>query len=194
MKHFQFIVPFALIALLCACQVETTPKTPTPKTSPYRAGITSLHTVEDQEAFLLDLFRRDQEIRLQMDSITQTFGYQSEEWVERQMAMHTQDSINLIKTEIYLETFGYPARDQFSELAVSAPWAVIHHWNVPEDRIRLYPYMRKAWDQGKIDAGQFSFFLSRTYRSQFGEDFKMEGKFWPEQKIDTLEKLLGLID
>ncbi|MEO1714854.1 MAG: hypothetical protein AAFU60_16105, partial [Bacteroidota bacterium] len=146
------------------------------------------------EAFLLDLFRRDQEIRLQMDSVTRTFGYQSEEWLERQTAMHVQDSINFIKTEIYLETFGYPTRDQFSELAVSAPWAVIHHWNVLEDRIRLYPYMRKAWDQGQMDAGQFSFFLSRTYRYQFGEDFKMEGKFWPEQKIDTLEKLLGLIN
>lgn len=193
MKHSLVLLP-SLIILLLACQPEATTQAPKKDTSTYRSAITSLHTVEGQEAFLLDLFRRDQEIRLQMDSITQTFGYQSEEWMERQMAMYQQDSINLIKTEIYLETFGYPSREQFSELAVSAPWAVIHHWSNVDDRIRLYPLMRKAWDQGKIDAGQYSFFLSRTYQAKYGEDFRLVGKFWPEQKIDTLEKLLGLLN
>lgn len=186
-----------IVIILCsvfffmACQGEPTPKPMDGVDQQRLQKIQSLHSDELQEAFLLDLFRRDQYLRLRMDSITQQYGYRSPEWVSLDSSMWVQDSVNVLDTEIFLKTYGYPDRERFSELAVHAPWAVIHHIPDYQTSVRLYPLLRSAYESGKLEAGEMLFFLSRTYRDRFGEEFKLEGKFWPEEKIDTLTQLLG---
>ncbi len=134
--------------------------------------ITSLHTKERKEKFLIDLLQRDQEVRDSDKKLEilkrNNYDMKSEEFQNYARKMVDTDSINFLKAKKYLEAFGYP---DYLESDSKANYALnVTALHQPFKRqLVLFPYIYKAYNDGLINSERFSFFLNKMHIHKYGE-------------------------
>lgn len=155
--------------------------------------ITALKSASAQEKYLEAIHQSDQEIRSgESSEILLEFGKDSEELQAFTQKMDSVDDLNLERIDLYLDKFGYPDIDSFSNKANIAPWLVIHHQTDPQTRKDYFPLLKEAYDDGDINSTQFEMYLGRTYQMLNGKYPASEGSYKPEEKINWLIEELGL--
>ncbi|MEL7022021.1 MAG: hypothetical protein AAGK47_10450, partial [Bacteroidota bacterium] len=106
--------------------------------------------------------------------------------------INTTDSLNLIKIENYLKTYGHPNQKEVGEIAAITPWAVIHHSGSYEVGERNFHHLYGAFINEDIDDGEFSMYLNRMYQIKYNKRYEVEGKFNEEERLEQLIDILGL--
>ncbi len=158
-----------------------------------KSEISVLKSTSDQEKYLESIHQSDQEIRNgESSEILLEYGEDSEELQAFYQRMDSIDNLNLERIDLYLEKFGYPGIDSFSDNANSAPWLVIHHQSNPQSRKDYFPLLKQAYDNGDINTTQFEMYLGRTYQMVNGKYPASEGSYKAEEKIKWLIEELGL--
>jgi len=161
----------------------------------YKEEVENLKTDTLKKAYLEAIFKADQKVRdtQEEQSIVSKYGRDSQEYEYRIKRMKETDAINLQKTEVYLNNWGYPNKIELGEIAALAPWLVIHHASSYKPREKNFPFLRNGYLNGDIEEGQFSMYLSRMFRLKYGERLDMDGPYKEKDKINRLIKELDLI-
>lgn len=194
MRKFYFLLAF-LIATACQnsqSQKKDSPK-PTVEKPVISSEIAALNTPEKREAFLVDIFKKDQNFRKnEKSSVLQTYGSDSEEYRDFIKQYLEIDETNREKIHAYLQKFGYPIDPKFSREAKDAPWLVIHHMTDVQQRKSYFPYLDTAFHQKALNVEQLDLYLGRTYEFQFGEYPHWKTRYKPIDKVEWLIEELEL--
>jgi hypothetical protein len=141
---------------------------------------------------LEDILELDQRYRIDSKNVIETFGYDSEEHRTISEKMQTTDAENYYRIDAVLKKFGYPSIDSVGEEAAKTPWLVIHHSPIYEHRVKWFPAIYSAYQDGNINESRMLLFLERMQHWKFKETFQMKSPYIIEDKIDTLISLLRL--
>jgi len=181
------IISFLFLLIFFSCQTEEQTN------KPLTLEIQFLKSDADKKTYLEEIFKTDQSLRQgQTSEIIQTYGKASQQYQKFIADFDRTDSLNLVKVEKFIKHFGYPNPEKLGELAAQTPWAVIHHARSYETRVKHFKTLQKAYQDGHIDSGAFSLFLERIYNLKFRQRYIIEGKYNPQNQIDSLIKLLEL--
>jgi hypothetical protein len=155
--------------------------------------ITNLESLGEKKTYLEQILEDDQSVRNPQKSseIINEFGRNSKEYHDYGKAMRQQDDINLFKIEKYLSIHGYPDKEM-GQMAITAPWMVIHHAQGYEARERNFGIIYSAYKNGSIDVDALSFYLGRMYELKFGERHRMENPYQMEDEVVQLMKKLEI--
>jgi len=129
--------------------------------------ISRLGSDADRCAYLRSIFDADQFPRVTMVG---EGGFPSE--AERAKAMKDTDRVNAQRIERYLRAYGYPKRSTCEELAVVAPWTVLHHSSDDAFRTRWTPVLLGAFRSGDLGESEIAWFLKRSHQLRFGTDLE----------------------
>lgn len=129
-------------------------------------------SVDDQK------YRGDKNYRQQLDDFAKKYGWESKETKDYLKLMKDQDSINLIKIQKILNTYGWPGADIVGDKGDSCIFLVIQHAD-QETQEKYLPIMREAVQKGNAKARNLAFLEDRValrkgerqiYGSQIGPD------------------------
>ncbi|PZW39151.1 hypothetical protein LX95_02292 [Mesonia algae] len=154
--------------------------------------ISSLKNNSEKELFLTEIFNFDQSMRGEKSSnILLKFGKNSKQYKKYLIKMDSLDKVNLKKIKRYLNKFGYPNSNTFTEKANITPWVVIHHSDL-KTRLSYYPNLKKAYQESNLSIDHFELYLTRTFLMQKGYYPNSEGVYNREKKIEYLINELNL--
>lgn len=157
----KFINALYLLIVLNSCQSKETVN---------NNWIEKLDTIESRNTFLEEIYDIDQAIRLQYSSSDFNANEKHEFWKE---AIRI-DSTNLIKIDSYLDHYGYPDAQGYSQKAREAPWYVIQHCTKLPSRIKYYSLLKQAFENEKISEIEFYLYLQRNFQFKYGEGLGIE--------------------
>ena len=112
-------------------------------------------------AMLDTIYQEDQQYRLQMDSVQNEYGFESEEMRELIQTMNEKDSINLVKVENILEGRGWLGPDVIGPQGSTTLFLVIQHAD-QETQEKYLPMMREAVREGKASAADLALLEDRV--------------------------------
>lgn len=177
----------AVILLIVAARVELYRRSLLPNAEEreqVEAELSRVHTDAERCAYLESVFAADQHPRLIEVSPN---GYPSE--AARTRAMMDVNRLNSHRIDRYLRLFGHPQRSACSELAVIAPWTVLHHSIDDALRTRWTPVLIEAYQKGDLEADHVAWFLKRSYQTRYGADFE-QGDHTHQEVIEELTRVL----
>ena len=168
------------ILFFCACQSKQESIS-----KDIESQVEKLLTNEDKKLFLEKILEDDQSVRDSKKSaaLMMKYGKDSKEEMEYTRQQCSQDEVNLVKIESYLNKFGYPNIINLGEEAATAPWIVIHHTTDVDVRNRNFKKLYQAYLNDNIDDTQLAFYLGRTYKFINREDFYIKSPFKSEDEI-----------
>jgi hypothetical protein len=111
------------------------------------------------------IYITDQQPRIQLDSISERFGYNSEEVKKQWALIHTNDSINTLAVSAILDKYGWLSKEQTSEDANTTLFLVIQHADLAV-QLKYKPILYEAVKQGKAKASHYALLLDRTNMHQ----------------------------
>lgn len=190
MKTGKIILSATLILMVsCKSQVNHSEE----KINQIENEIKQLETVSAKRTYLETIWEDDQAVRDNEKSseLMLKYGKDSDEYMGYIKNQWSQDEINLIKVEKYLEFYGYPDKE-FGDKATTTPWLVIHHAQGYEARERNFEKVYEAYLKGDIDNVAISFYLGRMYEMKEGERLVMESPYTAEDEINRLINKLNL--
>lgn len=145
----------------------------------------SQQTIDDESTDFKEITRildsihvEDQKYRLNIDSLVQLYGWESEEMKNYWEIIKQTDSSNLIIVEGILEKYGWLSAKQIGGTANSTLFLVIQHSN-QEVQEKYLPMMRKAVEDGNANSRSLALLEDRIrlgrgelqiYGSQIGTD------------------------
>ncbi|TYP76980.1 hypothetical protein [Aquimarina intermedia] len=103
--------------------------------------------------------------------------------------MNYVDDQNFIKIMQYLEAYGYHD-DAIKSIKARSAVATVTLHQQPNNKLLVYPYLKKAYEQGNLEAEKFSFVLNRMHINKFGKSYIHART--EEQNIVELLDILGL--
>lgn len=152
-----------------------------------------LKTKAEQQQFLEAIYDLDQFVRNEETRLLEAHGYESKIYKDHLSIMMDTDSQNLKHIERYLSQYGYPTKKDHGGKAASTPWLVIHHaWGDVDIRRRNFKHLYKAWKEGNIDGGAFTFYLNRMYKVEKGQRLQIKSPFTEAFEVDTLIQAMDL--
>jgi|GEM_PF-6618070 len=178
------IILFIAVVLIISCNQKATDES-------YELPV--LKTQEDHQAFLQELFEKDQKYRVAKNKLDRQSSNSSK--VEQQVSdsIAIYDELNLLKVRAYLSNQPYPSLKTYGDENAIAPIMVIHHQpSYTNSRQEFFTVFYKAYQNGDITPNMFSFYLGRWYENKHGEYYRMKSPYMIEDQIDTLIKELGL--
>ena len=155
-------------------------------------------------AELKDILKKDQTQRLEIDSVSRKFGYNSPQIEALWKEIGIKDSVNLIKVENILDKYGWLGPDIVGNSGSLTLFLVIQHSD-QQIQEKYLPMMRDAVKNGKALAGNLALLEDRValeegrkqiYGSQIGRDVKT-GKSYvrpieDEANVDKRRASVGL--
>lgn len=147
-------------------------------------------------AELDSIYEDDQQGRKELDTVEAKYGRDSKEVKELWQKINRQDSIDLVKVENILNTYGWPGVDEVKMRGNSAVFLVIQHAPLKVQEQYL-PIMREAVKKQKAQPGQLALLEDRValgegkkqiYGSQIG--VSPDGSFYisPLEDPDNVDK------
>ncbi len=153
---------------------------------------------------LKEILVLDQKFRLQIDSVTKTFGQESDEFLALRKMIRLTDSLNQIRVLEILDSSGWLGKDVVGGEGNQALFLVIQHSRL-EIQEKYLPMMRGAVVAGKAEASSLALLEDRTalrngrrqiYGSQIGyEPEKKRYYVLPlddPENVDERRALVGL--
>ncbi|MBC7777535.1 MAG: hypothetical protein H7246_19030 [Phycisphaerae bacterium] len=109
----------------------------------------------------------DQYFRQKRDSVIELHGLQSPEMKDWARRWNIQDSLNYLRVNEILETYGWLGTDEVTESASTAIWLVLQHAdrNLPAQE-KWLPVMREAVRKGKAKSGNLAYLEDRVLKNQ----------------------------
>lgn len=157
--------------------------------------INKLHTRLQKNNYLTYIFKLEQDLHDGRSvKLTLQYGENSLEIKRFYKIMDSINSLNLKRIDLYLERFGHPKKDTFSDFALQAPWLVIHHNAKKVFRKKYFKPLFDAYLAGDISENQFDQYLGCTYQIEFGDYPNWEQTVQNEEKINWLITSLKLED
>lgn len=126
-----------------------------------RAEIDQLGTDQRKRIWLEGVFRCDQAVRQRVQRSLALYGYGSPVHEQALRAMSDTDIVNLYRMELYLGEYGHPLDPSYGELALIAPWTVLHHAASGGTRRKWMPMLQQAHDAGILDASALNWYVDR---------------------------------
>lgn len=111
------------------------------------------------------IYITDQQPRIQLDSISERFGYNSQEVKKQWDLIRTNDSINTLAVSAILDKYGWLSKEQTSEDANTTLFLVIQHADLAV-QLKYKPMLYEAVKQGKAKASHYALLLDRTNMHQ----------------------------
>lgn len=116
-------------------------------------------------AQLKTIYLADQEHRKQLDSVNNTFGFQSKEIKDLWKTINETDSLNLIQIKKILDEQGWLGPDIVGTDGSTTIWLVIQHAD-QKTQEKYLPMMREAVKNGKADASELAYLEDRVALKQ----------------------------
>jgi len=154
--------------------------------------ISQLDTIEKRNAFLEDILKKDQGVRIEATRIEQETGYNSKESQDHYKLFMQADHTNMELISMYLDTFGFPDKEDYTSEARLAPYMVIHHTSSNKYRKKYFPMLYKAYKLGDFES--LAFFLGRMHDVEFGYFMSFENPYTEDFEIAQLTSALGLTE
>ncbi len=125
------------------------------------------------------IYITDQQPRIQLDSLVEKFGYNSDEVKKHWDLIRTHDSLNTLAVSAILDKYGWLSAEQTSADANLTLFLVIQHAELAV-QLKYKPMMYEAVKQGKAKASQYALLLDRTNMYQdklqvYGSQANMAG-------------------
>lgn len=156
-------------------------------------NLPKLQTHEDHQAFLQELFEKDQKYRVAKNKLDRQSSNSSKTDQQLSDSIAINDELNLLKVRAYLNNHPYPSLKTYGDENAIAPIMVIHHQpSYTNSRAEFFPIFYKAYKTGDISPNFFSMYLGRWYYFTNGENHRMKSPYMMEDQIDTLIKELDL--
>lgn len=150
--------------------------------------ITHLEGIKEQEIFLLTIYRSDLQVRHFEDSVMLASDWHSPEHLQAVVRLRATDSINSFRIDHYLDAYGYPDRENFTEEARIAPWQVLVHSLSKETRRKHFSKLYDAYKEGNLETRRFLIFLEDEYQKLLEKDFESYSQ--GNQRVEELIKIL----
>jgi uncharacterized pyridoxamine 5'-phosphate oxidase family protein len=112
-------------------------------------------------AILDSIYNEDQGYRMQIDSITKQYGWESKEMKSHLRKMDISDSINLIKVKAILDQYGWVGSEIVGKQGNSTLFLVIQHADL-QSQEKYLPMMRTAVKNNKASASQLALLEDRV--------------------------------
>lgn len=107
------------------------------------------------------IFREDQALRHQVESIKKQYGWESKEMKELWAAINAKDSVNQLKVKHILDTRGWPGTEIIGGKGSQALFLVIQHADSATQE-KYLPLLRQAVQQGKAQPSNLALLEDRT--------------------------------
>lgn len=159
----------------------------------YEQEVQKLETNSQKREFLEEIYAKDQDIRNKIQNLRTNHGVKSDIYKQAIEKLHTTDSQNLEKLQLYLTYHDHPQKKVLGDQATLTPWLIAHHTSKLNSKKEVFPYLYKAYKNSDLDAGKMSTFLARWYFSIYGKRLKLPNPYREEQMIDSLIKDLKLV-
>lgn len=181
-----------IVLLLASCTQKQMPSLP----EDLKNEITSLENHELKNAYLLDLWHKDQSRRKgQEGDIINRHGYNSEQHLEYKKSWKENDNLLFQQIKYYLEIHGYPNETfLYDELALNAFPTIIGHNHNYKMQYELLPYIYDGYKKGNCTLDDLVWILGEMYESKNnGKRYKMKNnRFRLEDEFIELTKVLNL--
>lgn len=184
-----------LIFLSFSCQ-KNEPKHPEDNSEKVRSAVNielnRLKSNADKNEYLEFIYDTDQGIRSEIyKDLVWIYGENSKEKTYHSLLMNSLDDLNYVRIENYLERFGHPEKENFSDKAVNAAWVVIHHTTDLSKRKKHLQTLYQAYQKENLSADRLDLYLRRTYNAAFGNFPTSEGSYQIEDAIEKMMRELS---
>ncbi len=159
---------------------------------PITEEVQGLVDVQKRKAYLEQIYKEDNQMRDQARKLVQQYGLNSEKGEAHAAKMKAKDAELLKKVEMYFAKYGAPTIKAVGRTAALAPWAVIHHSNDYDVKVRNFKFLNAAYRSEDIAEDAFSFYLNAMYKMKYGKRYEYPGRFKEVERIDSLIHLLEL--
>jgi uncharacterized protein YfbU (UPF0304 family) len=145
---------------------------------------------------LLTIFDEDQKYRLQINEVSQKYGFESKEIKALWETIEEKDSLNLLEVKAILDQYGWVGEDKVGSQANLSLFLVIQHADLATQQ-KYLPMMRQAVKEGKAQSSSLALLEDRvalgekkrqTYGSQIGEDSTGTSYVLPLDDPDNVDK------
>lgn len=156
----------------------------------YRSNVALLNDKHDRSEFLISVYNLNQEVRSYEDSVVSAGGFQSE---AHQLALDSLlevDSILSKQIDEYLQLYGFPSREDYSEIVRITPWLILHHSRFREIKDKNFDKLYTAYEDGDLEQRRLIGYLEREYRSRFQREYQSYAV--EDQLLEELMKELEL--
>jgi hypothetical protein len=143
------------------------------------------------------MFKEDQRVRIQVDTIEKKYGWESTEMKAHLHLINRTDSINLIKVKQILDKYGWLGSDVIGSIGNLTLFLVIQHADLATQE-KYLPMMREAVKNGKASAYNLALLEDRVamrqgkkqiYGSQIGRDKETNAYYiLPLEDPDNVDK------
>ncbi len=142
----------------------------------------TLQTVKSQTRFNLDflegrigyleaIYSNDRAVRLYEDSVMVVAGFRSNEHIAAIDSMYRVDSVLTLKIDEYLNTYGYPEKENYGEIATMTPWLILNHSPIEKIRLKHFKTLYEAYRDENLAERRMIDFLEREYSFRFKKEF-----------------------
>lgn len=172
----------------------------TSQSNPLTSGLKSTYSSVIQELFIID--QDDQAGRNQSDEVGNKYGWASKEYRDLWTSIRFKDSINVIKVDRILKTYGWLGADEIGSQSNTTLFMVLQHSNLKTQE-KYLPLMRKAVTNGKAQPKHLALLEDRVALRQgkkqiYGSQVSMnnqtnEAFVMPLEDPDNVDIRRGLV-
>ncbi|NVO20834.1 MAG: carboxypeptidase regulatory-like domain-containing protein [Bacteroidetes bacterium] len=123
------------------------------------------HELDSITQVLENVFRNDQLPRMQIDSIAEKYGSESDESKSLMNIIGRNDSINTLIVKEIIDKYGWLGRDRISARANKALFLVIQHADL-STQLRYKDSLEAASRSGRANPADYALLLDRTNMDQ----------------------------
>jgi hypothetical protein len=132
----------------------------------------NLDVLDDRIGYLKAIYSNDRAVRLYEDSVMVVAGFRSDEHLAAIDSMYRMDSTLTAKINDYLNTYGYPEKESYGDIATLTPLLILNHSANENVRLSHFKTLYKAYKEDNIEERRIIEFLEREYRLRFNKEFR----------------------
>lgn len=152
--------------------------------------VKELQNHSQRQQFLENAFQYDQSLRHYQDSTLLASGFNSEANVQAVDSLHHAENRLSQLMDQYLRIYGYPEKDEYSEVACVAPCWILNHCNNLELKRKNFPVLYQAYKDENLARRRLIDFLETMYSQTYNKEFNSYNI--EERRLAELIKTLNL--
>ncbi len=157
----------------------------------HNATVEFLNSKLERGRFLHSVFLLDQDVREYEDSVMVASGWKSTEHLKAIDSLMLVDSLLTSQISKYLDFYGFPDKEDFSEVPRITPWLVLHHSSNSEIKRKHFPKLYEAYEDGNLEERRLLMLLQGEYEKIHQQEFQSYSR--DEARIRELMKALDLM-
>ena len=149
-----------------------------------------LSTVDRRIHFLHQIYLTHETTNNYEDSIMATTGFRSEEHLLAIDSVKKTDSILVREIDQYLNTFGYPDKEKYGEIANITPWYILQQTDNHKVKMSQFNHLYKAYKKEDLELRRLIKYLESEYEFRHRRNYK--SMLRDEERLEDLMNALNV--